>query len=64
MKNKEFRPCGYCGKEWANHKGAGYWPAGAAPFCFHAKSNNPTATYKPMNNLDYVEWLAKKKNLL
>jgi len=64
MKNKEVRPCGYCGKEWADHEGAEYYLEGDAAFCFHVKSNNPTATYVPMDNLTYIEYLAKKKNLV
>jgi hypothetical protein len=60
MKN---RPCAYCKREYQDHFGASdfMYPDG---FCFHARSNNPVATYIPCDNLTYVEHLAKQRHLV
>jgi hypothetical protein len=62
LENK--RPCSYCKKEWIDHDGATWYNPIDPPFCFYSLSNNLFATYIPMDNLDYIEYLAKQKGLV
>jgi len=57
-------PCIICNKEWIEHHLAEYYGDLFLPFCYPVKSNNPMAHYTPMNNLDYIEYLAKQRNLV